>query len=182
MPFFRSRTNACSKLPLASVKAFLQSIMGAPDLFAELFYIVRQKCLPIVVLIRTLEPQNYNLRFKSFKVIRVPRRVASEEPIRGPIEVATLKLCNLETLQTCVLLNRRVSACSSSTSSVAAVGRLRVPLPSTSSMRISSPSRPVPAPSDPGAAAVALSAARSASNMSSGPAFASAAGSCSAAA
>src|SRR3954468_15568565 len=32
MPFLRSTTNACSRSPLASVRAFLQSIMGAPDL------------------------------------------------------------------------------------------------------------------------------------------------------
>ena len=37
---FRSSTNACSISPLASVRAFLQSIMGAPDFSRSSFTIV----------------------------------------------------------------------------------------------------------------------------------------------
>src|SRR6202521_3309932 len=71
-PFLRSRTIASSKLPLASVKACLQSIMGAPVLSrrsltwaAEIFAIVvliRNSLLRLKLAVINLDPRTDQLR------------------------------------------------------------------------------------------------------------------------
>src|ERR1022692_2544352 len=83
-PFLRNRMIACSRSPLASVKACLQSIMGAP-VFSRRSFTCAAEMFAIVVLI---EPQ-----FSKFQGFRVSRRISRRANQR------TNQGCNPETLQ-----------------------------------------------------------------------------------
>src|ERR1022692_2027240 len=86
-PFLRNRMIACSRSPLASVRACLQSIMGAP-VFSRRSFTCAAEIFAIVVLIEPQVSKLQSLKEDQFG-----------GPVREPIKVATLKLCNLETLK-----------------------------------------------------------------------------------
>src|SRR3984957_20694190 len=97
-PFLRNTMIACSRSPLASVRAALQSIMGAP-VFSRRSLTCAAEMFAIVVLIRT---SGFKVsRFQSFKDASAGGPIVGG-PIRGPIK-GLIKVATLETLQPSIL-------------------------------------------------------------------------------